>query len=145
MADNTPLATEELYDAFKDDDVKQYQDEVKERWGNTDAYKESMKRVGKMTKAQMDKLKADGKAFNAQLAKTMDYAFDSAEAQAMVQKHYDGVNFFYTCLISMYRNLGQMYVDDARFTATYDTLRPGLAAWLRDAIAYYCDVKEGKK
>lgn len=33
MTDNTPLASEELYDALKDDDVKQYQDEVKERWG----------------------------------------------------------------------------------------------------------------
>jgi MerR family transcriptional regulator, thiopeptide resistance regulator len=139
MTDNTPLVTEELYDAFRDDDVKQYQDEVKERWGNTDAYKQSAARVGKMTKAQMEKLKADGKAFTEELAKTMDYSFDSDEAQAMVQKHYDGVNVFYTCSIAMYRNLGQMYVDDARFTAYYDAFRPGLAAWLRDAINFYCD------
>lgn len=113
--------------------------------GNTDAYRESMKRVGRMTKGEMDTLKADGKALNVELAKTMDYPFDSAEAQAMVQKHYDGINFFYTCPVEMYRNLGQMYVDDARFTATYEAFRPGLAVWLRDAIGYYCDGKEGKK
>jgi len=31
------------------------------------------------------------------------------------------------------RGLGQMYVDDPRFTATYDKVRPGLAVFMRDA------------
>ena len=35
----------------------------------------------------------------------------------------------------MYRGLGQMYVDDPRFTATYDKVRPGLAVFMRDAMA----------
>jgi MerR family transcriptional regulator, thiopeptide resistance regulator len=30
----------------------------------------------------------------------------------------------------MYRGLGQMYVDDPRFTATYDKVRPGLAIFM---------------
>jgi hypothetical protein len=36
----------------------------------------------------------------------------------------------------MYRGLGQMYVDAPRFTATYDKVRPGLAVFIRDAMAY---------
>ena len=31
-------------------------------------------------------------------------------------------------------NLGDMYVADPRFTATYDRYQPGLARFLRDAI-----------
>lgn len=138
MSNNEQQQDNEMYDAFKDNDVKQYQEEVKQRWGNTDAYKQSMARVGKMTKAQMDKLKEDGKKFTQKLADNMDKDVKSAEAQALIQQHYDGIQFFYDCPIEMYRNLGQMYVDDPRFTKYYDKFRPGLAVWVRDAIAYYC-------
>ncbi|MGI8652711.1 MAG: TipAS antibiotic-recognition domain-containing protein [Geodermatophilaceae bacterium] len=34
----------------------------------------------------------------------------------------------------MHRNLGDMYVADERFTATYEKVAPGLAAYVRDAI-----------
>jgi hypothetical protein len=46
---------------------------------------------------------------------------------------------FYPCSAEMYRGLGQMYVDDPRFTATYDKVRPGLAVFMRDAMAYYAE------
>lgn len=132
--------SEEMYDAFKDGDVKQYQDEVKQRWGDSGAYKQNMARVSKMTKAQMDKLKEDGKKFTQKLAnesKDVDPASD--EAMKLVAEHHKGISYFYECPVEMYRNLGQMYVDDARFTAYYDKFRPGLAAWLCDAINHYCD------
>jgi len=41
---------------------------------------------------------------------------------------------FYDCGYDMHRGLGDMYVADPRFTATYDAVRPGLAQYLRDAI-----------
>jgi len=55
MAKQQKIRGEELYDAFKDNDVKRYREEVKQSWGNTDAYKQSMARVGKMTKAEIEK------------------------------------------------------------------------------------------
>ncbi len=142
MKQDEKLQDEELYDAFKDDDVKQYQDEVKQRWGNTDAYKQSMARVGKMTKAQMDKFKEDGKKFTQKLADAMDKDIQSKEVQDLIVEHYKGIQFFYDCPLDMYRNLGKMYVDDARFTAYYDTFRPGLAVFVRDAIEYFCEVNK---
>ncbi len=139
MTTKQHLKDNELYDAFKDDDVKQYQDEVKARWGNTEAYKQSTARVSKMTKAEMNKLKADGKAFTEELARSMDKPIDHPEVQTLIKKQHEGINFFYDCDYTMYRNLGQMYVTDPRFTAYYDKFRPGLAVFVRDAIAYYCD------
>lgn len=144
MQDGKTMSEEEMYDPFKDDDVKQYQNEVKQRWGDSDAYKSSMAKVGKTTKAQMDKLKEDGKAFTKKLADAMDVDPKSATAQALIEEHHKGVEFFYPCPPAMYRNLGQMYVDDPRFTAYYDKFRPGLAAWVRDGIAHWCDRREGK-
>lgn len=142
MTIKKPIKDEELYDAFKDDEVKQYQEEVKQRWSNTDAYKQSMARVGTMTKQEMNQLKTDGKAFTQKLADHMDHDPKSATAQALIAEHYKGIQFFYDCPLPMYRNLGQMYVDDPRFTAYYDTVRPGLAMWVRDGIAEYCDTKK---
>ncbi|MBP9717995.1 MerR family transcriptional regulator [Candidatus Gracilibacteria bacterium] len=141
MKKKKPIKDKKLYDVFKDNDVKKYQDEVKERWGSTDAYKQSMARVGKMSKEEMAKLKADGKAFTQKLADHMDMPIESPEVQELVAQHYKGINFFYDCPLEMYRNLGQMYVDDARFTAYYDGFRAGLAVFLRDAIAYFCNKK----
>ncbi len=142
MQTDTPLQDEELYDAFKDDDVKQYQAEVKQRWGNTDAYKQSMARVSKMTKPEMEKIKADGIALTQKLADAMDTPSDHSEVQALIAEHYKGMQLFYDCPLTMYRNLGQMYVDDPRFTAHYDKFRPGLAVFVRDAIAHYCNERE---
>lgn len=144
MTNEIKIKDEELYDAFKDEDIKEYQQEAKERWGNTDAYRTSMEKVSKMTKAQMDKLKEDGKKFTQKLADNMDKPVGSDEVQSLIEEHYKGIQFFYECPISFYRNLGQMYVDDARFTAYYDKFKPGLAVWLRDAIMVFCDRRESR-
>lgn len=141
MDTDTAQQPDEMYDVFQDEDVKQYQDEVKERWGSSDAYAQSMKRVGKMTKKEMEKMKADGKVFTQQLADAMDRPVNDPDVQKLIAQHHAGIGFFYECPLSMYRNLGQMYVEDSRFTAYYDGFRPGLASWLRDAILAYCDEK----
>lgn len=139
MTNDTHMKDEEMYDAFKDDDVKQYQEEVKQRWGNTEAYRQSMAKVGKMTKKEMEKLKEEGRAFTQKLADGMDKGFSHPDVQALIAEHHKGINFFYECGLDTYRGLGQMYVDDARFTAYYDGFRPGLAVFMRDAIGHYCD------
>lgn len=141
MNTNQKMKDEEMYDAFKDDDVKQYQEEVKNRWGNTDAYKQSMYKVSKMTKVDMDKLKEDGKKHTQAIADNMHKGIDHPDVQALIKQSHEGVNFFYECSVEMFRSLGQMYVDDPRFTAYYEKFAPGLAVFMRDAIAYYCDQK----
>ena len=43
--------------------------------------------------------------------------------------------WFYPCSRAMHASLGEMYVADARFTATYEAIRPSMARYLRDATA----------
>lgn len=127
---------------IKDEDVKQYQEEAKQRWGNTDAYKQSAKRVSKLTKTEMRQLKKDGIELTKKLAANMDKGVKSKEVRELISQHYKSILFFYDCPTKMYRNLGKMYVDDPRFTAYYDKHRPGLAIFMRDAIAEFCNEKE---
>lgn len=65
------------------------------------------------------------------------------EVQALVAEHHRVINEkFYDCPPEVYRGLGDMYVDDSRFTAFYDAKHPGLAAFLRSAVHLYADTLE---
>jgi hypothetical protein len=57
--------------------------------------------------------------------------------QDAVDEHYRGISRFWTPSPEAYAGIGRMYVDDERFTATYDRIAIGLAAYYRDAIAHY--------
>ncbi len=138
MKNQHTLEDEELYDAFKDNDVKQYQEEVQQRWGNTQAYQQSISRVKKLTKKEMEALKEKGRLHTQKIADTMHKGVSHPDVQDLIQQSYEGVNFFYDCSIDMFEKLGQMYVNDPRFTAYYEKFAPGLAVFMRDAIQVYC-------
>ncbi len=44
-----------------------------------------------------------------------------------------------------HRNLADLYVQDPRFAATYEQLRPGLAQYLRDAVHANADRLERRE
>ncbi len=120
-----------------------YEDEARQRWGHTDAWKESQERVKKMSKADMDAVKKAGEELTLKIAAQMDAKADPAspEVQALIAEHYNGLRAFYEPNLEMYRGLGSMYVEDARFAAFYDKVRPGLAVFMRDAMHGYCDLQ----
>jgi hypothetical protein len=41
--------------------------------------------------------------------------------------------WFYDCSPEMHAGLGRMYVEDERFTATYEAMAPGLAQYVSTA------------
>lgn len=51
-----------------------------------------------------------------------------------MKTHRDHLSQFYPVSAEMHRGLGEMYVDDPRFQETYDSVEPGLARYVRDAI-----------
>jgi DNA-binding transcriptional MerR regulator len=132
--DGPEMAAEDLFQGFRDDP---YAAEAQERW--PEAYAESQRRTEGLTRADERRIQAEGDAVNADLAAAMAAGTPVTDAgvQAIVARHHAWVGHFWTPGREAYTNLGQMYVDDERFTATYDAVAPGLAAYLRDAIAAY--------
>ena len=123
------------------EEQKQYEDEVRDRWGHTDAYKISKERTAKLTKedwerineVQMNNLKELCELYGEEVS------FDDPRVQAVVEKSFDFINdTFYPCTLEMLSGLGNMYVSDERFTAYYEKFAPGLAAYYNEAIQYYC-------
>jgi MerR family transcriptional regulator, thiopeptide resistance regulator len=130
-----PDDVKQLFGGF---DPSQYEDEVKERWGDTDAYKESQRRTKRYGKAEWAQIQADwGKIYGdmAALMKAGTVVTDPA-VQALVEAHRAHIDrWFYPCSAEMHKALGQGYVADPRFAANLDKVAPRFAQYLSDAIA----------
>ncbi|WP_159771107.1 MerR family transcriptional regulator [Streptomyces sp. HM190] len=132
------LTPEERFEVFGDKDPEQYAEEAEQRWGGTDAYAESQRRAGSYTKDDWKRMQAEvaawGERYDALMAAgepaTGEAAMDLAEEHRL---HI--CRWFYDCPYDMHRSLAEMYVADERFKAYYDSVRPGLAEHLREAIA----------
>jgi DNA-binding transcriptional MerR regulator len=127
--------------SLSDDEINSYTKEAKERWGNTEAYKQSQARMKNMSKEEFKKLGDEGINITKEIAAAREYGFDSNEVQTLIEKHFNHINRFYDCSFGIYKALGQMYVDDSRFTAYYEKHADGLAQFMHQAIDYFCDNK----
>lgn len=133
----TTMDKKDMFEVFGDFDPKEYEDEVKERWGETDAYKESAKRTARYTKDDWKTFKKESEEINATLVALVDQgvAADDPRAMDVVEKHRLQIDrWFYPCSQEMHVGLGEMYVADPRFRANYEKLRPGMAEYVCAAI-----------
>ncbi len=138
--DNMPITDEELYEGFSPKEREQlqgYEAEARDRWGEMAA--ESQRRVRQMSKAQWQAIKQEGDEATQLMAGYMGRPVSDPDVQAAIARHHAWIENFYPCSAEMYRGLGQVYADDPRFRATYDKYRPGLADFMRDAMAYYAE------
>ena len=117
--------------------LNEYEQEAKDRWGNTDAYKQSTSRTSKYTKDDFAAAKVDQEAATEKfvIAFGNSYAVTSTQAQDAVVAHRAAISkWFYECSIEMQKNLAVMYIEDHRFKAYYDGRVRGLAQYVHDAI-----------
>ena len=133
------LSDEELYEGFARDEVEGIKAEAKLRWGGTDAYAESQKRVGRMSKATWARVRAEGEAVDAAMAAALAAGEDpsSASVQALMARKFEHLRAFYEPTMQMFAGLGKMYTDDERFKAHYEAIALGLADYMRRAMAAY--------
>lgn len=112
-------------------------EEARERWGDTDAYKESARRTKRYTAEDWKRIKAEGEAVEAAMAalSTAGAPADGEEAMDLAERarlHID--RWFYPCSHGMHTALAALYTADERFAAHYDQRAPGLAAFVAEAI-----------
>lgn len=126
--------------AFDNSEMEKYAEEVKKKWGKTEAYRESEEKMKGKTEAQKNSLAAGLMEKFAGFGALRDFGAGSAEAQAAVKalQQYITENY-YTCTDGILAGLGQMYTADERFTASIDAVGgPGTAAFVSEAITIYC-------
>ncbi len=132
------MSAEEMLGVFGDFDPSEYEGEVQDRWGGTDAYRQSAQRTASYTKDDWVTIQAEAEDINQAFASLMAAATpaDDPAAARVVDRHREHISrWFYDCTPEIHTGLGQMYVGDARFTETFDAVADGLAQYVSEAIA----------
>ena len=121
--------------------MKNYETEARERWGNTDAYREHEQKTKSYTKEKWAEANDGMMAIFVEFAacKQRGASAGSAEAQALVAKLQTHITEnYYTCTDEILAGLGKMYVADERFKKNIDKYGEGTAEFAAEAIAVYC-------
>lgn len=124
----------EIFDGF---DPKEHEAEVKERWGDAEAYKESAKRTKGYTPEDWKRIKAEDHALMAALTEKLAAGAsakdpDVAELAEQHRLHID--RWYYPCPHAMHVQLAGIYTADPRFTAAFEKHGEGLAEFFAEAI-----------
>lgn len=116
--------------------------EVKERWGETVAYKEYAENTVGYTKDKWQEVNDGLMSVLAKFAVCMNNGYTAAsdEAQALVKELQAYITGnYYTCTNEILAGLGQMYVADERFKKSIDKNGDGTAEFVSEAIKLYCE------
>lgn len=120
---------------------QQYEDEAKQRFGETDAYKESRVKTGGYSKDKWNDVLGGMNGVFSEFAecKNCYERADSDTAQQLVKKLQDYITKnFYHCTDDILAGLGQMYVCDERFRNNIVKNGDGTAEFVSEAIKIYC-------
>ena len=132
------MSSEEMLGVFGDFDPAEYEEEAKQRWGETDAYQQSARRTARYTKDDWAALGAEADEINRALLALMNAGTPADDPAAMdvAEQHRAHISrWFYDCPVEMHAGLGQMYAADSRFTENIDKAGEGLAEYMSAAIA----------
>lgn len=127
--------------AFDNSEFEKYKDEVKEKWGKTQAYAEYTEKSKSYTKDSYSSMAEVMDEILSEFAVAMKngYCADSAETQSLVGKLQSHITEnYYTCTKEILAGLGQMYVFDERFRRNIDKHSEGTAEYISKAINKYC-------
>ena len=136
MADQK-LTNEEIGKILGDAGFAAKQAEAAEMYQDTDDWAITQQRTASWDKADWEGAKDRFSTVETRLAQAVrdGIAADSDEACTLAEEHREMLSTFYPVTHAKHVLLSQGYVADERFRAHYENLQPGLAEWLKDAIA----------
>lgn len=117
--------------------MRKYENETRERWGNTDAYREHEKKTKNYTREKWAEINDGLMSIFAEFAecKNNGFATNSPVVQSLVGKLREYITQnYYTCTGEILAGLGQMYVADERFKKNIDKYGDGTTEFVAAAI-----------
>jgi DNA-binding transcriptional MerR regulator len=141
------MSNNEKFEGFKqkmiDDNEAKYGKEIREKYGDEQVDR-SNKKIKGMSEEQYAEIEKLGKEVVTTLAEAFATGDPAGElAQKSADLHRKWLSFYWDSYSKeAHASLAQMYVDDERFTAYYDSKQPGTAEFLRDAVHIYTGMKK---
>lgn len=113
-----------------------WEDEAEERWGESDAWKQSNKRVSDMTADDWKVAKRNINVLEEKLAEAFEEGVEpgTERANELAELHRGWVGEWVETTHSKQVLMARLYTEDPRFQSHYDDRAPGLARWVRDIV-----------
>ena len=121
--------------------MNNYEDEARERYSGTAAYREYAGKTKNYTKEKWTEVNDSLMAIFAEFASVKDSGMsaDSIEAQSLVAKLQTHITAnYYTCTDEILAGLGKMYIADERFKKNIDKYGEGTAEFASKTITIFC-------
>ncbi|MGE5528188.1 MAG: MerR family transcriptional regulator [Patescibacteria group bacterium] len=143
MEEGRSMEKKEMFEGFDMAEIEKHQakyaDEVRQKY-DPKVVAECERKTARYTKEDWAAILARGNEIYRRIADAMERGPADPEVQAAVTEWREHItNSFYACTPEIFRGLGDLYVNDHRFTENIDKVKPGLAAFLREAMHVYCD------
>ncbi|MCL2525688.1 MAG: MerR family transcriptional regulator [Coriobacteriia bacterium] len=132
--EGAPMSTTDELNGFANDP---YEDEAREKWGHTDAYAQSARRVKGYTPADWERYKEEAADINHDFVALMNEGepADGPDARALAEEHRELISrWFYDCSPEMHANFGAMWEADPRFKENIDKAGEGLSDYMATAF-----------
>ena len=122
-----------------EENKRKYSEEVKKRWGNTDAYKEYEKKTTSYDENSWNTINEEMAKILKEFADNRDKDVNSDIVQSLVEKWRGYITLnFYNCTKEILSCLGLMYIGDERFKENIDKYGEGTSEFMAKAIEIYC-------
>ena len=144
MKGETTMTDKEKFEGFKqsliNENEQKYGSEIRAKYGDKSVDASNAKLKG-LTREQYDESERLRHAYEEKLKLAHDEGNPAGEpAQAACDLHRQWLSVFHPAYNKQYhKGLGEMYVSDERFKATYEKIAPGCAEFFCDAINVYCE------
>ena len=123
------------YEAAKE----RYAAEARERWGHTDAFRESAGKERTRTRDESAVMMHEADAIFSAFAAAMDKPPSDPSVQKLVGRWQAHITkYHYNCTNDILSGLGEMYIADRRFAENIDRYGPGTARFMSETIGIYC-------
>lgn len=125
---------------FNNEEFNQYANEVKEKWGSTNQYKEYKQKNKNKSKQELESIKNRFMNIFTELGSLKHLPVEDKKVQEKIKLLQNFMtDNYYNCTNENLKGLGQMYVNDERFRNNIDRAGgDGTAKFVNQAISIYC-------
>jgi DNA-binding transcriptional MerR regulator len=129
------MSDQQLFRGFSEEEQEKMAAEAEQQWG--ESVRASNARWKQYPAAKKQRILDEGNALYNDMIGAMPEGPSSPKVQAIVKRWHDHMQYFWSPNDEQLLALANGYNDDPRFFANFESMKPGLAAFMRDAVKIY--------
>jgi hypothetical protein len=146
LKNNTMLQVEDLYEGIPREKMEAYRNEAMTKWGK-ETILEAEETLRSFSKDEMETLKTELNDISAQLTALMGGDAKSRDVQELIARRYQIILRLTGGQIKMgkleyFRKLGELYVEDNRYTPVNGLPSKELALFIKEATDHYVNSQQ---